>query len=262
MNSKKSNKTDIDINKKRGLRLKQCREAKKLSQQKFAEIVNCSTNYISMLERGERPIDWDKAHEYAKQLEVSPDFLMCKTDIAKGYSKYIPVDLNTYGVIDLAFLQFLLAAGHSLSFNVVRLRGEPFKEKTVKFCENKHTVIDWGKMEEVVSLDQLKDICLSNPRCILQEGEAFSEVIIRGVTLNNNRLSYGEFVYTINRLYDYINFTLESIERFRSDYKMQMAGNDASECELIETFRDPLTDISTLLSQDGIIAVTKTNWGK
>lgn len=65
---------------KRGLRLKECRLEKKLSQADLAEILDCSNNHISMIERGERNLTYDNAKIISKHLNVSVDYLMNNTN--------------------------------------------------------------------------------------------------------------------------------------------------------------------------------------
>lgn len=69
-------------NQKRGSRLKECRESRHLTQEELAKKVDFSSNYVRMLERGERAIDWDKAILFSKALNISPDYIMCvDTDV-------------------------------------------------------------------------------------------------------------------------------------------------------------------------------------
>ena len=54
----------------KGIRLKECRIEKKLSQSDIAEILNCSSNHISMIERGERNLTYENAQILAKHQDV------------------------------------------------------------------------------------------------------------------------------------------------------------------------------------------------
>lgn len=54
-----------------GGRLKELRLEKNLTQQELAEKINLSTNFIGMVERGERNTSVDKIFKLAKALDVS-----------------------------------------------------------------------------------------------------------------------------------------------------------------------------------------------
>lgn len=54
-----------------GARLKELRSEKDLTQQELAEKINLSTNFIGMVERGERNTSVDKIFKLAKALNVS-----------------------------------------------------------------------------------------------------------------------------------------------------------------------------------------------
>lgn len=54
-----------------GARLKELRLEKNLTQQELAEKINLSTNFIGMVERGERNTSVDKIFKLSKALNVS-----------------------------------------------------------------------------------------------------------------------------------------------------------------------------------------------
>ena len=70
-----------------GRRIKIAREAKKLTQEKLAELVNLSPMHISVLERGQKPPKLETLIKLANILGVSGDYLL--QDVI-DYSKVIP----------------------------------------------------------------------------------------------------------------------------------------------------------------------------
>lgn len=86
----------------KGIRLKECRIEKKLSQSDIAEILNCSSNHISMIERGERNLTYENAQILAKHLDVLADYLMgnayYKTSLEESESsfEYIKREDNSF----------------------------------------------------------------------------------------------------------------------------------------------------------------------
>ena len=111
--------TKEEINKKRGKRLSECRNHRNMTQVQLAEICNISDKYLSMMECGQRPIDWDKAVLFSKALDVSASYIMCESDIASIGKQYHITDLENYGSTDRFFLWFLRSYCCQLRFIVV-----------------------------------------------------------------------------------------------------------------------------------------------
>lgn len=59
-----------------GRRIKLAREAKKLTQEQLAEIVDLSPMHVSVLERGQKPPKLETMIKLANSLSVSGDFLL------------------------------------------------------------------------------------------------------------------------------------------------------------------------------------------
>jgi len=70
-----------------GRRIKLAREAKKLTQEQLAEIVDLSPMHVSVLERGQKPPKLETMIKLANSLSVSGDFLL--QDVIT-HSKAIP----------------------------------------------------------------------------------------------------------------------------------------------------------------------------
>jgi y4mF family transcriptional regulator len=63
-----SNKTDLL---RFGNRVRQLRKERKLTQSKLAELIGLSTNFIGMIERGERNTTVDKIFKLAEAFNIS-----------------------------------------------------------------------------------------------------------------------------------------------------------------------------------------------
>ena len=61
-----------------GLRIKEAREAKNLTQESLAAIVDLSTTHISVIERGLKTMRLDKFVAIANALDVSADSLLAE----------------------------------------------------------------------------------------------------------------------------------------------------------------------------------------
>ena len=71
----------------------------------------------------------------------------------------------------------------------------------------------------VIKTDPLK---LGPPFAILCPTASISlisYVVIQSVTVDGYKMPYSLFVFTAKRLYDYINYTFESLKEFKLDYE-------------------------------------------
>ena len=73
-------KKDLDLNKKRGQRLKECREAARMTQENLAEITDYSVQTVSYIENGKRGMSKESAYTFAKYLKVRMEYLLCDDD--------------------------------------------------------------------------------------------------------------------------------------------------------------------------------------
>lgn len=59
-----------------GLRIKQCRRDKKLTQEKFAEMIDMSPHYVYEIERGSKAMSIHTLNNIVTCLEVSADYIL------------------------------------------------------------------------------------------------------------------------------------------------------------------------------------------
>lgn len=108
----KENKTEHD--KKCGLRLKECRKEKKLTQKELAEMVGYTTQQISNYERGKRGLQ-SYVNALADALGVPANYLLCKIDYKTPFDQYRD-ELNTQFTKDELLVQLLRLLGHSIEY--------------------------------------------------------------------------------------------------------------------------------------------------
>lgn len=77
---RKTTENGENVNKKRGRRLAECREAAGLSQFQLAERIHVTKQTISNYETGARNLPEWQAVTIGKELAVDPDYLLCKQD--------------------------------------------------------------------------------------------------------------------------------------------------------------------------------------
>ena len=219
-----------NINIERGKRLKECRELRKLSQQGLADKAGYeSYQSIYNFEAGIRPLDWDKAIALAKALKVKPEYLMCESDNIDGRCNQTTFDIDNYGEIDVTFLHLLSLLGFDLSFIVVKLNydGNDF--------EIKNGIPHFDNLKITVPVSNLKDICFSDYHCKICENGKMCEAAIVGVMLGEVELSYKDFCFWVNRIYDFIEFSLLNIKKCSKDLEYLSGQEDAATSEILET---------------------------
>lgn len=59
-----------------GLRIKQCRRGKNLTQEKFAEMIDVSPHYVYEIERGLKAMSIHTLHKIVTGLNVSADYIL------------------------------------------------------------------------------------------------------------------------------------------------------------------------------------------
>lgn len=82
-----------------GLRIKNCRKQKHLTQEALAELLDVSPHYIYELERGIKTMSLYTLHDLSRCLEVSSDYLLY--GIEAGDQKPVPEDALSIIVKDL-----------------------------------------------------------------------------------------------------------------------------------------------------------------
>lgn len=216
-------KNKNDYNKKCGERLKECRELRGFTQSQLAEKVGfSSSNYISMIERGVRKIDSDKAILFANALNVSYDYIMCKSD----HVNQCCIDESVSVPSHVFLIKYISSLGYDIKFNIVKL-------------------YEKGQPKLTVTLDKLKNFSFLSANCVLVMNDSESEVIITDVDISNENLSFGEFVFTMHQIRGYLIFLLENIRNTQQDLdtiyshnfhiKNQIDESSVSEIDIIKT---------------------------
>lgn len=201
-----------ELNKIKGKRLKECRG--KMRQSVLAEKLGYTANYISMMENGDRPIDWNKAVEIAKILNVNPAYIMHQSDFMyptnPGNSPYHYASsgndctisiLGSEDRTDFYFLNFLILLGYEIRFDVV-------------FIQN-------ATMHPIeCRISDLYKFSLIDEKCIVKDAEnaVMHECVIKAVRVDDMELSYSEFCFLIHRIYAHIEYTLNGIRSLKEDF--------------------------------------------
>jgi len=209
--------TDKDLNRIRGNRLKKCRELRKLTQAQLADAVGFTDKYINMLENGNRPIDWNKANTFSKVLDVSAQYIMGQTDIVSCSYNSAAIISDSFTARDHLFLKSLEAAGHTIVFKVINFH-------------------DTDRSLHSISLSMISEFSLSDIHCTYTDVTGIKhESIIKEVEFNSHTISFAHFVFLINRLYDYTDYTLNSIQEFYYDLSVCNAYELMATSEIAET---------------------------
>ena len=202
-----------ELNKIKGKRLRECRGT--MQQSVLAEKLGYTANYISMMENGGRPIDWNKAVEIAKILNVNPAYIMHQSDFKyptnPGNSPYHcnSSDDCTISIIgsedrtDFYFLNFLISLGYEIRFNVVFIQNTMMHPIECRIAD-------------------LYKFSFWDERCIVKDAETavMHECLINAVRVDDMELSYSEFCFLLHRMYAHIEFTLNGIMSLKEDLRV------------------------------------------
>lgn len=194
---------NTNLTKMQGERLTRCRKYRNLTQQQLGDLCNFSKEYISQLEHGKKPIDYNKAMRFAEKMDVNPNFIMCKSDFIESSGHY---DYDNYLDIDNCFLAFLRLFGFRIEFDVYNYLDSE-KDRTIKR----------------VPLEDMQGVSMGSTKTKYKDGDIIKDIMIKSVYVNDCKLSYPAFSFTIKRLYDYIEFTFDNMKNFIFDYDYSKA---------------------------------------
>lgn len=123
--------------KKTGLRVKEARKAKGLSQERLAELINRTQNSISMIERGERDLTKDNAILIAEACDVRLDYLLLLTDYMTEQEEILSdFQLSYYEISqEYPMMQYLAGrAGYMMIDSDMIGKKETGKRKEKPYC--------------------------------------------------------------------------------------------------------------------------------
>ena len=182
-----------------GKRLQTARKAARMTQAELATAANYeSGNYISMLERGDRRITWDKARTLGKALNVNPAFIMGETDLMSGTPWKIENGNDIIGTTDFMLVNLIDAIDNDIRFVCVYTGVESTKALFDDDCKYDDLERKTVYVFDVISFS------LSDYRCIVCDSTGKHEAIIESVIVNGKKISYGAFVDHMVQLFEMI----------------------------------------------------------
>lgn len=98
---------DSKLNQLQGLRLKECRTEKQLTQQELSDLSHFSKQHISYIECGKRGMSYEAAAIFAQLLDVKKEYLLGEIDLKSDAAilKYkIDYDLNVLDSLNKLFV--------------------------------------------------------------------------------------------------------------------------------------------------------------
>lgn len=85
-----------------GLRIKQCRIMRKLTQENLAEKIDVSSHYIYEIEKGLKNMSLNTLIDLATVFDVSTDYLLFGTPPDNSYNDTVPLDNLALLINDLS----------------------------------------------------------------------------------------------------------------------------------------------------------------
>lgn len=217
-----------------GERLRACRERMKFSQEKLSELVQCTPNYISMIELGERKPSSDLAKNLSEVLNVPIEYLLGQSN--RIDSKPLHYAADDYISRDITFIKLLELMGNKIYFHIVPLYdGVKPKEIYLDFIDKK--VVDYEGLEKKVSIDDIENISFYDGQCIFKDGTNKCEAAIKKVILNDNEVSIGQFIKLVNVNMSHIQRTIDDLQLMNL-WQIQAESLDENIADLIKASRD------------------------
>lgn len=115
--------TNEELNKKRGQRLKECRELRKITQNELAMLSHCSPQSISYIENGRRGMSRDLAHIFAKELKIKEEYILLESDF-KTDSEKVKHEEDIMNAIDNSAFKYLTSLGYKITFSAFAAEDE------------------------------------------------------------------------------------------------------------------------------------------
>lgn len=139
-------KIDTEFNKKTGERVRQCREAKRLTRKQLGELVHISAQHIYNIETGRRGLSMENAVLFAPILGVSVAYLLCKSDYPDSSSMVNDL-FGKYEDIEDAVTELFSLWLKFEGFRISRTVFEMHTDNTIEVSFDKNTEIIQGGIE-------------------------------------------------------------------------------------------------------------------
>lgn len=207
------------IDKKRGTRLKECREYRHLTQQELARVVNYEPHYICMLEKGDRSINNKIASRIGAAVNVNPAYIMLESDIinlnTKSSFRTLPLDQSP----DYFLLKALCGYGYEIFFMAVTY------DQREKETDNEPIK---------VAMDDLISFSLNDSHCIIKcEGDTeVHEAIITHVFIDGESYDFHELSHRLNWLKSNIGYAFKKLPISGSEKEMINGAKLADQYEI------------------------------
>lgn len=186
-----------------GDRIKECIEAKGMTQESFGEAIGYSQATVNAWVNGKARAlfnDLELLGTIANTLDVN--MLYLRGDISVKHIDDFSGHVKTGGEMRLVrtWLSLMLAMGHDIRFRVLK---------------------DGSSKEiEYTAASQMVDVNLRSARCWLYGTEGgLSEGIVNGVVVDGFLMSYGCFTMMMKRMWDSMDSIIDGAGKFAEEYQ-------------------------------------------
>lgn len=107
--------TNQILNKNIGVRLKECRELRHMTQKDLADACSCVPQTISYIENGKRGLSRDLAHRLAEVLEVKEEYILLESNFRTN-SDQLKYQEEQIDINDTSIMQYLKSLGYDIGF--------------------------------------------------------------------------------------------------------------------------------------------------
>ena len=192
---RKRTESNTELRIKKGLRLKECREDKNLTQEELAKLCNYSRKqYIYSFEHGVRDITPNHAHDFAKILNVNEKYLLHETDMKESIDPLTIGDPDTT-TIENEIIKCFLMLGCSINAFITPL-------------------INDNSEKEIVNIQELKGLDFDKVLCRYEKNGEIREVYITDIQIDNKIFPYKAFRMLVYYVKDMIELSLNNFNHF------------------------------------------------
>lgn len=218
---------NIELNKKQGLRLKECRKEQNWTQEFLAEVSYCCPQTVSNIETGKREMSRELAHCFAEALVVSEQYLLCESDFKTNHDEYLFQE-SLQDFRDNAIIFLLKTLGYKISFCGI-LEG-----KDVNIQENEFQIKNAGYGNRLY---------ITN--CITEKESVLNNV---KVIIDNKKITLVDFYDLIDSIKDYADFLVQRVSSVQqTPFEIHSA---ISYSENAESEEFPIDNIFQKLKED------------
>lgn len=242
-------KIDDITNQLRVEQLVKSREEKGFTQEEMAKKSYMGLKNYQGYEYHQRWINEESVEPFAKALNYSIDYMLCKSDLKTPNNLFIAGEDDNYTKSLKKIIEIIeLATDQRIRFHYQRINpSNDYKDnaiehntkelnEAIEFMESQKMDSEYieqykknyplTRLNHITTIDKLEEFTLE-PICKVRHDKGSSEVVIRGVEINGGYISYGDFIHFIKTIHFLINNTIDNFLEFSTSVRDSISCNES-----------------------------------